>query len=73
MGLTCNIDRRGQRVRAAIGVVLIVLAITALLGLGERDWVRVTSIVAGVLGFFALFEAANGWCALRALGVRTWL
>jgi len=74
MGLTCNIDRRGKRVRAILGAVLILSA----LGLAIAAWTTgrhtafgVPAGIALLAGLFGLFEAANGWCAVRAMGCKT--
>ncbi len=39
----------------------------------ERPGRIAASVAFGVVGLFALFEAGNGWCAMRALGFRTWI
>lgn len=74
MGLTCNIDRRGKRVRAILGVILVLSA----LGLAIAAWLTGRHLALGVpagfallAGLFGLFEAANGWCAVRAMGYKT--
>ena len=74
IGLVCNIDRKGRAMRAAFGVVCLVLAaaggvIVWLAGLGFWGWAAVAGVALG--GLFGLFEAANGWCVVRALGYRT--
>lgn len=76
LGLTCNIDRRGRRARAATGIVLLAAAGLAFTlgatrsgGLSLPWGIAVVSLLIG--GGFCLFEAANGWCALRAMGIRT--
>ncbi len=60
-----NIDRRGRVVRAVWGAALIVVG---LLLLGRHPW-----ICFGLLAFgaFALYEAARGWCLMRACGLKT--
>ncbi len=76
LGLACNIDRTGQRARAAVGIVLVLGAAIAFYfaasGTGNASLV---SLIAGIClfvgGGFCLFEAANGWCAVRAMGFRT--
>lgn len=74
MGLTCNIDRRGKRVRATLGVILVLSA----LGLAAGAWMTGRYVALGVpagiallAGLFGLFEAANAWCAVRAMGYKT--
>ena len=73
MALTCNIDRRGRWVRGVLGGVWVVLALGWWwLGDPSPGWVRWGGIAAlTTLGLFMLFEAACGWCAVRALGGRT--
>ncbi|MBX3352929.1 MAG: hypothetical protein KF684_08330 [Phycisphaeraceae bacterium] len=76
MGLTCNIDRRGRKARAFVGVGLLALALAsfAFVAITEGG-ARTGAIIAGVSlvigGAFCLFEAANAWCAVRAMGFRT--
>lgn len=74
MGLTCNIDRRGKRVRAILGVILVLGA----LGFAAGAWMTGRYVAFGLpagmallAGLFGLFEAANGWCAVRAMGYKT--
>lgn len=69
---TCNIDRRGRRFRAFLGIALLALGTTStglwFLPLAAR-WT-----VAGLLfaaGLFTCYEAWAGWCAVRALGYKT--
>lgn len=76
LGLTCNIDRRGQRARAVVGVVLLVASGVPFYLAATRSGAPSTvALVVGVSlvvgGLFCLFEAANGWCAVRAMGFRT--
>ncbi|MGA3067014.1 MAG: hypothetical protein ABSF29_09225 [Tepidisphaeraceae bacterium] len=74
MGLTCNIDARGKRARLIGGIVQLAAAI-GFAGLwalptGSRlAWI-LASLLA-VTGAFAIFEARAGWCALRAMGIKT--
>jgi hypothetical protein len=60
-----NIDRRGRIVRAVWGVALI---LPGLLISKRHPWLCVALIAAGAL---ALYEAARGWCVVRACGFRT--
>ena len=46
-----------------------VLVVTSLLHGGTG--ILIGGIVALVFGSFTIFEAANGWCLLRALGIKT--
>ncbi|MCX6898059.1 MAG: DUF2892 domain-containing protein [Verrucomicrobia bacterium] len=64
--LKCNIDRTGRLLRAASGSLCLAAAVGCW-WIGRRG-------VAGallVLALFQFFEAAKGWCAMRAMGFRT--
>ena len=72
--LTCNIERRGRIARAICGAVFVALAVAVGFGILpiETRWIRLAlAIPLGLLGAFQLFEAAAGWCIVRALGGRT--
>jgi hypothetical protein len=60
-----NIDRRGRIARAVWGVALI---IAGLLLWAHDRWICFTLVAAGG---FALYEAARGWCVMRACGIKT--
>jgi len=59
-----NIDQRGRWIRLVMALALI--AAGALLCVPW--WARIMILVAGGFG---LFEAARGWCFLRACGIKT--
>jgi hypothetical protein len=71
----CNIDPRGRRLRMISGIfccaaagVLVVLAFV----LAHGFWGLLlggAALLAG--GLFQIFEARKGWCAVRALGIKT--
>ena len=67
----CNIDKKGRRVRALGGSGLLVAAVLCAWGLEGSIAPSVIAIVLGGTGLFCLFEAAKGWCVLRALGIKT--
>jgi uncharacterized membrane protein HdeD (DUF308 family) len=73
MALQCNIDARGKRVRLVGGITIIFVGLVVLAWAFQSD--RTAAWVAGATclaaGAFAVFEARAGWCALRAMGVRT--
>ena len=74
LGLTCNIDRRGKRARAVMGASSIALGAIMLTTNLMGDVPAPIGWIGGLLlafGAFGLFEAANGWCAVRAMGMRT--
>jgi uncharacterized membrane protein len=74
MALTCNIDARGKRVRFVIGVVLLgtgvaLLLLWAIPAGSSLAWI--VTVICLVVGAFVLFEARAGWCAIRAIGIKT--
>jgi hypothetical protein len=60
-----NINRLGRVVRAVWGVALIV---AGLLLWNRSTWVCILLVA---FGAFALYEAARGWCVMRACGIKT--
>ena len=60
-----NIDRGGRIVRAVWGVALIIAGV---LVSGRSGWACFFLVAFGV---FALYEAARGWCVMRACGIKT--
>lgn len=72
--LTCNIDQRGKTVRFALGALI--EAVGLLLGVlwfleVTPPWTIWPAAVTWLSGVFVLFEAAVGWCAVRAMGFKT--
>ncbi len=73
--LECNIDARGKAVRllsglASLAAGLVLLSLSAA-GLLDGQLVAVAAGAAVLGGGFAIFEARAGWCALRAMGIKT--
>lgn len=64
-GFTRNIDNRGRVVR---GVLAIVLFVAACLVVEQQ---RTIGVLLFLSGGFVLFEAVQGWCGLRACGIKT--
>jgi hypothetical protein len=60
-----NIDRTGRIVRAVWGVALIIAGVWLA---GRSGWACFFLVAFGV---FALYEAARGWCLMRACGIKT--
>ena len=73
MKLTCNIDARGCRVRGISGTLMMLLAVLLALAVWLTGWNWLWWSVAGcaLAAAAQLFEAANGWCVLRAMGYKT--
>lgn len=60
-----NLDPKGRLIRAAIALGLAAGAVAA--------WPhsQAAALMMGISAAFVGFEAARGWCALRACGVKT--
>ncbi|WP_234041970.1 hypothetical protein [Persicirhabdus sediminis] len=64
---SCNIDRRGQKIRAFIGTLCLLSA-----GLVHHFFeFYPVSTPLFLAGIFCLIEAARKWCLLRALKIKT--
>jgi len=70
--MTCNIDRTGRRIRAVTGALL-VLAVVVWFGLApSAPWgIQALRVLLTLGGAFTVFEGLVGWCAIRAMGVKT--
>jgi len=60
-----NIDNRGRLARALTGIGLIIAGVVVW---APGRWAWIPLVAAGA---FALYEAARGWCIMRACGLRT--
>ena len=60
-----NIERKGRLIRAVIGLGFFIAAIVV----GQFVWWA--GLLLGVGAAFVWFEAARGWCAARACGIKT--
>jgi len=60
-----NINQRGRLWRGILGGVLLVGGIVAC---SYSAWLCIVLVASGG---FALYEAARGWCVMRACGIRT--
>jgi hypothetical protein len=73
MGLTCNIDQKGARVRLVWGIMsLMAGAMLAVMAWWSGVW-WLWFVVAGAMasGLLGLFEAKKRWCVMRAMGFKT--
>ncbi len=72
MKLKCNIDAQGSRIRGISGSAFMVLAIVLALVAWCTSWSWLWWPVAGCAlgGAAQLFEAANSWCVIRAMGYK---
>jgi hypothetical protein len=73
MKLTCNIDQRGRRTRLVTGVIVDLCGLAGILVSLSRSstGILVAGIFLSITGSFMIFEGARGWCALRAVGIKT--
>lgn len=74
VALMCNIDARGKAVRLRFGLVAGLAGLVALAFCyvnNAETWAWSLAVASLATGAFAVFEARAGWCALRALGVKT--
>jgi hypothetical protein len=71
--MQCNIDERGRRARLVSGIITDALGVGVLVAgiVAERTELIVAGAVCMGIGTFMVFEGVKGWCALRALGVKT--
>ena len=72
--LACNIDSRGKVARLIWGILCLLagLGLMLLWARGSGSWVRwAVSAVCLLAGAFGIFEARAGWCAVRAMGIKT--
>lgn len=60
-----NIDSRGRMIRGVWGALVLIA------GIIMADYELWICLVLVTLGLFGIFEAARGWCLLRACGVKT--
>jgi hypothetical protein len=71
--MQCNIDQRGRKARIVTGVIVdaagAILLITG--ALREDTALIIGGILTTLAGAFVIFEGVKGWCALRALGIKT--
>ena len=59
-----NIDTPGRAARAALALAFVLGAVL----LWDVRWLAITLLITAA---FTFFEAARGWCALRACGFKT--
>lgn len=75
MPLQCNIDAKGRRARLIFGLIVLSVALLySILSLIMGFASGTTWLLAGILavgGVFNLLQAKLGWCAVRAMGIKT--
>jgi hypothetical protein len=75
VSMQCNIDSRGRMIRRNSGAVCgglggLLLIAGTLWGGSSWPWLAVGIALLGA-GVFQLYESRKGWCALRAMGIKT--
>lgn len=60
-----NINKVGRLIRCVLGLAMLIAGVLLL------QTSRVAAIVLFASAAFVLFEAARGWCVMRACGVKT--
>ncbi len=71
--MQCNIDQRGRKARLTTGITLLGTGIALLIiGLVKdlNPFIIAGAVLDGI-GLFCIFEGLKGWCALRAIGIKT--
>ena len=73
MKLACNIDRRGRKARLVTGVIVDLCGVAGILAGVWRDstGILIAGLFLSITGLFMVFEGVLGWCALRAVGIKT--
>lgn len=73
MKLTCNIDQRGRKARIIAGIAADSIGVIGILVgvLTNQLSALVGGIICSAAGCFMIFEGIKGWCAARAMGIKT--
>ena len=75
MQRTCNIGAKGKFLRLSLGLMSMFAGIL-LLTLSNLDFIVSDKIfILGIIsilgGLFSIWEAREGWCVVRAIGIKT--
>lgn len=71
MPMQCNIERKGRLIRAGGGLLLLIAALVLVFTVPPAPLRRLAVVLLALGGIFGIFEGLRGWCAVRALGIRT--
>lgn len=75
MKRTCNIGAKGKFFRLSIGLMSIITGISLLTLLNFNLIISNEMYVIGIFsilgGIFSVWEAKEGWCIVRAIGIKT--
>jgi uncharacterized membrane protein len=73
--MNCNIDGKGRKVRAIGGICCLIVGggflLSALVWRSLLLPLAITGAFVVLAGAFQIFESRKGWCALRAMGIKT--
>lgn len=71
----CNIDAKGKLFRFTIGMFSVISGIVIIswfnLNIFLSEEILLMGIFSIIGGLFAIWEAREGWCIVRAIGIRT--
>ena len=71
----CNIDAKGKLFRFTIGMFSVISGIVIVslfnLNIFLSEEILLMGIFSIIGGLFAIWEAREGWCIVRAIGIRT--
>ncbi len=75
MQRTCNIGAKGKFLRLSLGFMSMFAGIS-LLTLAHLDFIVwdkifILGIISILGGLFSIWEAREGWCVVRAIGIKT--
>lgn len=74
LGIVCkNIGKTGRRIRIIGGIIVIAAGVVSCWFSWDMSRTAALLVAGGgaVCGGFMIFEGMMGWCALRALGMKT--
>jgi hypothetical protein len=67
-----NIDQKGRKIRAIAGGLCFLVSLILFFVLRLESFaITIIIMVLAVSSLLMLFEAATGWCLLRACGIKT--
>ncbi len=71
----CNIDAKGKLFRFTVGMFSVISGIVIIslfnLNIFISEEILLMGIFSIIGGLFAIWEAREGWCIVRAIGIRT--
>ena len=71
----CNIDAKGKLFRFTMGMFSVISGIVVIslfnLNIFISEEILLMGIFSIIGGLFAIWEAREGWCIVRAIGIRT--